>query len=144
MSINTANGPMPVSFNKSLHKMVKLAAGNQRLTAVERHSIIINEVSPAVRIETNEAILATLLNELLSAIVSNTNHGCIRIEAKEYEDIIFVIVKDNSGIVSSAVATDLDAIKALARKMNGTITITNTDNQVNSFLLSFPNFKLAA
>jgi|GEM_PF-1890662 len=144
MSTSTQSGPIPVLITKSLQKMVTLAAGNLRLTAAKRHSFIVNEVSAEFQIETNEIILTTLLNQLLSAVVSNTNHSCIRIEAKEYDDVVFVTVKENSGIVNGSVAFNLDAIKILAMKMNGAITVSNTGNKINSFLLSFPNFKIAA
>lgn len=144
MSTSIQSGPIPVLITKSLQKMVTLAAGNLRLTAAKRHSFIVNEISAEFQIETNEIILTTLLNQLLSAVVSNTNHSCIRIEAKEYDDVVFVTVKENSGIVNGSVVLNLDAIKILAMKMNGAITVSNTDNKLNSFLLSFPNFKIAA
>ena len=144
MSTNTQYGTVPVFKTKSLHEIVKMATGNLRLTAVKRHSFIINEVSPEFQIETNEILLTTLLNELLSAVVSNTNHSCIRIDAKEYDDVIFLTVKDSSSIVNGTVAPNLDAIKTLARKMNGSISISNTNNKINTILLSFPNFKVAA
>ena len=144
MSTSIQSGPIPVLITKSLQKMVNLAAGNLRLTAAKRHSFIVNEVSSEFQIETNEIILTTLLNQLLSAVVSNTNHSCIRIEAKEYDDVVFVTVKENSGIVNGSVVLNLDAIKILAMKMNGAITVSNTGNKINSFLLSFPNFKIAA
>ena len=143
MSTSIQSGPIPVLITKSLQKMVTLAAGNLRLTAAKRHSFIVNEISAEFQIETNEIILTTLLNQLLSAVVSNTNHSCIRIEAKEYDDVVFVTVKENSGIVNGSVVLNLDAIKILAMKMNGAITVSNTDNKLNSFLLSFPNFKVA-
>lgn len=143
MSTSIQSGPIPVLITKSLQKMVNLAAGNLRLTAAKRHSFIVNEVSSEFQIETNEIILTTLLNQLLSAVVSNTNHSCIRIEAKEYDDVVFVTVKENSGIVNGSVVLNLDAIKILAMKMNGAITVSNTGNKINSFLLSFPNFKVA-
>jgi len=144
MSTSIQSGPIPVLITKSLQKMVTLAAGNLRLTAAKRHSFIVNEISAEFQIETNEIILTTLLNQLLSAVVSNTNHSCIRIEAKEYDDVVFVTVKENSGIVNGSVVLNLDAIKILAMKMNGAITVSNTGNKINSFLLSFPNFKIAA
>jgi hypothetical protein len=144
MSTFTQCGPATVSTTKSLHRMVNLAAGNLRLTAVNRHSFIINEVSPEFQIETNEHTLAILLNQLLTMVVGNSNHSCIRIEAKEYDDVIFVTVRDNSSFVNGSVAPNIDDIKTLARKMNGAISISNTGNKLNSILLSFPNFKVAA
>ncbi len=132
------------STAKSLHHLVNMAAGSVRSIAVNRHSFIINEVSPEFQIETNESILIIILNQLLGTVVGNSNQSCIRIEAKEYDDVIFLTVKDNSSFASGTVAPDIDAIKTLARKMNGTISISNTDNKINSVLLSFPNFKVAA
>lgn len=145
MNTNMQNGPGTDTKTQSLRKMVNLAAGKLRLTAVNRHSFIINEVSPEFQIKTNEIILTSLLTELLSAVVSNTNDGCIRIEATEYDDVIFVTVKDKSNnIVKGTVAPNFDALKTLARRMNGAISVNNTEYKINSILLSFPNFKVAA
>jgi len=121
-----------------------MAAGNVRSIAVNRHSFIINEVLPEFQIETNESSLTILLNQLLSTVVGNSNQSCIRIEAKEYDDVLFLTIKDNSSSASGTVAPNLDAIKTLAREINGTLSISNTDNKIISILLSFPNFKVAA
>ena len=144
--MSTINQSATPTFStaKSLHHLVNMAAGSVRSIAVNRHSFIINEVSPEFQIETNESILIIILNQLLGTVVGNWNQSCIRIEAKEYDDVIFLTVKDNSSFASGTVAPDIDAIKTLARKMNGTISISNTDNKINSVLLSFPNFKVAA
>jgi len=144
MNTITKCSPVSVSNTKNLHQMIDQAASNLRLTAVNRHSFIINEVSPEFQIETNESTLAILLNQLLSKVVGNSSNSCIRIEAKEYDDVIFLTVKSNGSFVTDTAPPDIDDIKTIAREMNGAISINNTGNKLNSILLSFPNFKIAA
>jgi hypothetical protein len=129
---------------KSLHQLVNFAAASSRLAAVQRHSFIINEVTPGLQIVTDENLLAKVLNQLLNTIVNNTKHSCIRIAAKEYDDVIFVSVKNSSGFADLTVAPNFVQATLLARKLNGRIAINKNENNTNSILLSFPNFPIAA
>lgn len=142
MSISIASASVPVLTTKSLHQIVNQLAGNLRLSAIKRNSFIINEVSTTLQIESNKNLLSSLVNQLLISVVDSSNQGCIRIGAKEYDDVIFITIKDNSGMLNGTLDSNLDNIKTLARKMYGTLTINKTDNTINSILLSFPNFNV--
>ena len=128
---------------KNLHQLIGLIAGNSMPTAVKRNSFIVNEVPREFQIATNETTLAIVLDSLLNAVVSNSKHSCIRIRAKEYEDILFVSVRDTS-LNSYAIDNELAMIQLLAKKMNGTVTVENVKDKFTSILLSFPNFPMAA
>ncbi|MEO7766847.1 MAG: hypothetical protein ABIS01_05445 [Ferruginibacter sp.] len=136
--------PETINLSKNLRKLVGLAAGNSMPSAVQRNSFIVNEVPDEFHIATDEKALSEILNSLLSTIVGNSKHGCIRIKAREYDDIIFVCVKDNSSFSDYLVNDHLDAVKILAKKMNGSVTIENMENNSTHILLSFPNFPKAA
>jgi hypothetical protein len=144
MNTHTPSYAEIASMPKNLHQLVSLAAKNARINATQRHSFIINEVVPGFQIATDEALLTSVLNQLLSTVVNNTNHCCIKVEAKEYDDVIFISVKDNSVFSNLPKAENLEHVKLLARKLNGNLSIAKLGNNSNSILLSFPNFPIAA
>lgn len=129
---------------KNLYQLVRQAADNSMHSAVERHSFIVNEVPVEFNIATDEGMLSDILNCLLSAVVNNTHHSCIRIKANEYEDIVFVSIRDNSLFTSNTVSDHLDKVKLLAKKMNGNVIVRNMEEKFTTILLSFPNFPVAA
>ena len=143
MTAQAQQFPITSFDTKSLHQLVNFAAANSRLSAVERHSFIINEVTPGLQIAMDEKILVSVLNQLLSTVVNNTKHSCIRIEAKEYDDVIFITVKDNSSFADLSVSPNFAQIKLLAMKLNGSIRIVSKEKKMTSILLSFPNFPIA-
>lgn len=125
---------------KNLYKIINSAAGTTRAAAIERHSFIINEVSPGFQIATDGKILTGVLNHLISIIIDHSKHSCIRIKATEYDDIVFVSIKDTSSFMNSTIGTTLEQMTKLAQQLNGIVTIKNTDKKSNTVLLSFPNF----
>jgi hypothetical protein len=130
--------------SRSLHQIVSSAVGNTLSTAVQRNSFIVNEVPKEFQISTDEKILATVLDILLNTVITNSKHSCIRIKAKEYDDVIFVSVRDNNSLGNYTDNSHLEEIKILAKKMNGNVTIQYVDEKVTTILLSFPNFPKAA
>ena len=122
----------------NLHQMVCFAASNSIPKAVQRNSFIVNEVAREFEIATDETILTTLLNNLLREVVQHTKDSCIRIRAKEYDDIVCVVIKDN-GMSSNYNATgNLAKIKELAKKMKGSVSIRNMEHKFTTILISFP------
>lgn len=144
LQMKSQEDPTITSTPITLHRLVSLAVGNSMPTAVRRNSFIVNEVPREFQIKTDEKILATVLDSLLSTIISNTKHSCIRIKAKEYEDMIFVSVRDNNSLGNYAVDGNLEEVKLLAKKMNGSVKIESIDDKITTILLSFPNFPKAA
>ncbi|MCW3092888.1 MAG: hypothetical protein JWP81_3957 [Ferruginibacter sp.] len=142
--MTTQSTPELSSPLKNLRKMVGLAVGNSMPSAVQRNSFIVNEVPDEFHIATDEIALSNVLDRLLHTIVNSSKHSCIRVKAKEYDDIIFLCVKDNSSFSDYHANDHMDEVKQLARKMNGSVTIENTENNSTKILLTFPNFPKAA
>jgi hypothetical protein len=138
------SGPRMNGISKSLHQIVSSAVGDSLPTAVQRNSFIVNEVPREFQIATDEKILAKVLHILLSTVISNSKHSCIRIKAKEYQDIIFVSVRDNNSLRNYAENNNLQEVQLLAKKMNGSLSIEQVEDKVTTILLSFPNFPKAA
>ena len=121
--MNTQQEQQMTSLPKNLHQLVGLLAGNSMPTAVQRNSFIVNEVPREFQIAADENILANVLQSLLTTVVNTSRHSCIRVQAKEYEDIIFVSVRDNTSINDYTENPNLEKAQILARKMNGNVMI---------------------
>ena len=141
--MNPQPDPATALLPKNLHQLVGLIAGNSMPTAVQRNSFIVNEVPREFHIATDERILATVLSSLLNTVVRNSKHSCIRIKAREYEDVLFVTVRDN-GLSDYSINENLEEVQQLAKKMNGSVSIENVKDKFITILLSFPNFPKAA
>lgn len=136
----TEMAPLP----KNLHQLVNIAAGHSLITAVQRNSFIVNEVSREFQIAADEIMLANVLNTLVSTVARHSADSCIRIKAKEYDDIIFVSVKDQSGFNKYDMNGNLEQVQLLAKKINGNISIGEPADSFTTILLTFPNFPKAA
>lgn len=144
MSTKTNPDSVITSNSKNLHRLVGLAVGNLMPTAVQKNSFIVNEVPREFLIVTDENLLASILDSLLSIVVNYSKHSCIRISAKEYDDIIFVSVRENGSFSSYADNGNLEHVKLLAKKMNGSVSFEKEEEKFTTILLSFPNFPMAA
>lgn len=133
------NSAIPTkSTTKNLHQLVDQAAGNSIPTAVKRNSFIVNEVPREFQVSSNEKILATILNKMLSAVVSHSNHSCIRIKANLYGDILCLSIKDKSPFSDNTVTENLDKVKNMVKKLKGSVIIRNMEDKFTTILLSFP------
>lgn len=123
----------------TIHQLVKLLAANARPSALRNCSFIVNDVPAEVAIYADENILATVLSRLLYSLVNTAENSCIRISAKEYDDIAFIYLRSTRGIDNNAIDTELQQAQAYAKKMNGNIGLSRDDEKVTGIVFSFPN-----
>ena len=135
---------IPPTTPKTLDYLVSLLATSVLPTAVRRKSFIVNEVPGEFYISADENMLASVLSSLLHTVVTHTENSCIRIAAKEYGNVILIHVKDSSNFNNYAVASDLQQIQALAKKMGGCVSITSRREENTIIAFSFPNMPHAA
>ena len=124
---------------KTIHQLVKLLASNARPSALRNNSFIVNEVPVEFRIIADENMLATILSRLLYCLVNHGENSCIRVTAKEYDDIIFVQMKSDHGFDNEAIESDLQQAQSYAKKMNGNIGLSKDDDKITGIIFSFPN-----
>ena len=129
---------------KNLHQLVGIIAGNSIREAVEKNSFIVNEVPHEFQIANNEKLLASILESLLATVVNISAGSCIRVRAKEYDDIMFLSVRDNSSLESYTANDKLEEAQVLARKINGSIRVERIDNKFTTISVTFPNLPKAA
>lgn len=131
------------SSPETIYHLVKLIAANALPSALRTNSFIVNDVPPDLKIIADENILATVLSRLLYCLVNHSGNSCIRISAKEYDDIIFIHLKSNRGFSNNAVDTDLQQAQSYAKKMNGNIGLNKDDDKITGIVFSFPNMNFS-
>ncbi len=123
----------------TIHQLVKLISTNALPSALRNNSFIVNEVPLSFQILTDENILATVLSRLLYSLINHSENGCIRITANEYDDVIFIHLKNTRFNNNEAIDSDLQHAQSYAKKMNGNVGLSRTAEKVNGIVFSFPN-----
>ena len=91
---------------------------------------------------TDQKIVASVLSGVLSAVVSHTAATCIHVSAKTYGNVVFVRVRDTSGLNIDAIESDVNKLRPLAEKMRGSVGVTNQRKKLTTVTLGFPNLPL--
>ena len=100
--------------------------------------VIKNNVPASVYINTNENIVASVIGEMLHAMITNAADGDIDISAKElFGNTIKVLVKDNNCYNTYAVACSLQNTVQLAEQIGGYLNITNQRQKITTIEFNF-------
>jgi hypothetical protein len=137
MNTQIAHDPKPSS--KTIFQLVKIIAANARPSALRHNSFIVNDIPQELIIIADENILATVLSRLIYSLVNDAEDSCIRVTAREYDDIVFVQMKGAHGIDNATIENELQQAQAYAKKMNGNIGLSREDGKVTGIVFSFPN-----
>ncbi len=137
--MKTHTEPAITSNPKTINQLVKLIISNALPSVLRTNSFILNDVPADLNIIADKNMLATVLSRLLYCVVNNAESSCIRISAKEYDDIIFIHFKSSCGINNDSDNNDLQQAQAYAKKMNGNIGLDRELDKITGIVFSFPN-----
>jgi len=105
--------------------------------SARQESFIINDISPAIMVTTDELLLATVISNLLSMSVSRNRRSCIRVTAKVFSNVILLFVRDQKRSEKQITNEDFARLQPLAYKVGGCITISSQDQWEETLALSF-------
>ncbi len=126
----------------SLHQLVNRLQNGLLQQAVEKKSIIINDVDKTLSIRTDEDMLAYLIGSIMGNAVFSTSNCCIRVETVCTEDAIHVRVKNNGVFIYSSRMFSLGNIVDAATKLGGNISL-ETEEKGMAVVFSISNKKAA-
>jgi hypothetical protein len=119
----------------SLHGLIDtIMLGLQPLSGARRN-VMMNAVSPDIKVSTDENILSYVISSLLTAALSATQSECIRLGAASSGDYTVVNVQDNEYRFFGAVQQSLPSLQQAAKKMGGCISLQH--NKTTGTLTSF-------
>ncbi len=141
--MKTLSEPASACTPKTIHQLVRLIAANALPSAARNNSFIVNEVPESFVIIADENILATVLSRLLYSLVNHGENACIRVTAKEYDDIIFVQMKSSRSFSNDAIDNNLQQAQSYAKKMNGNVGLSKDEEKITGIVFSFPNMNFS-
>jgi signal transduction histidine kinase len=127
----------------SLYKLVSSLQAGLLPLAVDRKSIIINDIDKTISVLTDEDTLAFIIGGLISNAVYSTSNCCIRVEALCVEDGIQVQVRNNGAFMYNNQMRSLCQITDAARKLGASIGLYREEELGLTVVLSIVR-KIAA
>jgi hypothetical protein len=126
----------------SLHKLVDDVINVSSPAPVHSKHPVVNNVPANLYVNTNENIVASVIDGLLHAVITNATDGDIYISAKEiFGNTVKVFVKDNNCYNTYGLACGLQKVVPLAEQIGGYLNIINQRQKITTIEFSFPVVK---
>ena len=123
-----------------LNELADGVAGSLLPVARKNRSSFINDIPFNLAVEYNRESLVTMMNGMLSMVLSQARNAVIRLSARKYGYIIVLEVEQEGTAVGSYTDQKLRQIQQLAQKIGGCLDITpKPTGSADSISLSFPN-----
>lgn len=107
-------------------------------TAENNQSFFVNEVPRDLCIDLQPQFISPVIYRMLSAIVNHVKHSTIRMTAKKHEQLTVVEIRESGSVNSYAMASELQEVHLMARRMGGDLDIKLPAENVTSIVFSFP------
>lgn len=111
--------------NISLHELVDQLMSKLLPEAVNRKSLIINNIEQHLLVNTDRATLAQVLESLMDELIRNSEGGCVRVEAATAGNMTLIHVKDCGASFNNNIACSLQKVRHLAKKLGGSLCISS-------------------
>ena len=137
------NSAEPRSYS-TLGQLVDLLSTNLLPQTMEHRSCIVNDIKQEMFVNTDNNIIATVLNNLLNITITNSQNNSIHVSAKLFGNIILVHVKNNDKSLDQAITQSLKQIQPMAEKLGGCVAVTHNKLKGTTVAFTFNNNKMEA
>ena len=127
-----------------LHNLVDRLMEGLIPEAVNRRSLIINDVNPNIQVDTDENVLAFVIVKLLTTVVNQTESNCIHIDASSSGNHTSIQVKDHVSSGKNNYVHGLGQVQNLLQKLGGAISVSCSRTMGTIVAFSFNNSLSAA
>jgi signal transduction histidine kinase len=127
-----------------LHQLVDHLMAGLAPEAVNRKSLIINDVNPWIPVNTDENMLAFVIVKLLTTVVNQTESNCIHIDAISTGNFTSVQVRDHISSARNNYVYGLGQVQDLLQKLGGAISVSSSRTRGTVVAFSFNNAQSAA
>ena len=128
----------------SLHQLVNNIVSDYLPAALVHQTRLINEVERQLVIDNQDAQAITIISELLSTVINNSNRGDIHVSAERYGDVIIFNIQERNNYNGYALSYSIGAIEPEAVSVGGHIVIRGAQQKVTTISFSFPIVAQAA
>lgn len=110
---------------KLLHRTIRKTLSAQIQLAVNKNSLIINDINSKLTTETDEKIVNAVIANILDIMIRHTETNCIRLSAKEYNSEMLVYIDSNKSFDKNCSNANFEQLQLIAEKISGRITVVN-------------------
>ena len=125
----------------NLRKMIQQLFNNHLPLAVRHNSFIQNNIPEQLMVSTNQQIVASVLSSLMQLVIQHTHNSDVVIQAREYEDILFVKMNFSNLHNIPAVNYRIEKARFLSERIYGHIHFTEFTDHTAMITFSFPNLR---
>lgn len=101
--------------------------------------VIENEISSEFKMLADQNQVVSVIDELLTTVITNARNTCISITAEKFIDIVTLSFEDCNNYNGYALSFSLMAIEQHARFVGGNINIQGAQKRVATVSFSFPD-----
>lgn len=105
--------------------------------AIEKRSIVVNDVDASVFIHAGENELSYVITGLISNAVYSTSNCCIRVQTVVRDGEVHLKVRNDGVFIYSSRMHSLGHMVDAARKLGGNISLYSEENRGITIVLSF-------
>ncbi|MGC4035690.1 MAG: hypothetical protein QM764_06985 [Chitinophagaceae bacterium] len=112
--------------------------------AVNRKSLIINDIPQNVYLSADTATVTHILGSLLNNTVNSSHNGCIRVAASQEDGYTVLSVQDNNNDYSRFISGKMEKVKPAVKKAGGDLSFEFNKRNSITILVSFSKASIAA
>lgn len=132
--MNTLNSTSSRIF---LHDFVNALTDGLLPLAVDRKSLILNEIDRRLELDADEHMLAYVLWNLLNRVIHSTHEECIRVESITNGDHTMIRVRNAGAYFYRTVSQGFRQVQHAAEQLGGSISIDQSDDHGTTVALTF-------
>ena len=129
----------PVNPGVSLRQLVNQLMSDSLTNAIHNKTTIVNEVPADIRVVMAADEVGSVIGELLSTVILNSNKGNIRIKAERFRDVMVLYIQERNNNNGYALAYSLKSIEPRAAMIGGFLTIKDYQALETTISLSIPS-----
>ncbi len=122
----------------SLQSLVDNLVSSLPDTITRNRIFVENEVPSEFKMNTGQDNVVSVINELLTTVVTNARNTSILVTAERFSDTVTLNVEDRNNYNGYALAFSLMAVEEHARFVGGNVSIKGAQKRVATVSFSFP------
>jgi hypothetical protein len=130
----SGNNPTVISLSQLISNLVE----NKQPAAALHHTRIVSEVERHLLLGQGALQLGHVLEELLDAVILNSNEGDIHITADRFRDMVLLHIEERNNYNGYALSFSVGSIEQDAVKLGGHISMEGERKKETTISFSFP------
>ena len=127
----------------SLQLFVNSLVDNSLSVALDNCSSVINEVGKGVVLQTSNARILSLIEEVFNTVIVNSRKGDIHISAENNEGRLVLKIQERNNYNGYALSFSIGTLVSDFNFAGGSLDINSPQQKVTTIILSFPDRKAA-